>query len=223
MSLISFENNFILVKVPKTGGTSVKVALEKNFKLARAEGMEKSEKLPEWLSVPKKYNWSIEKKWPYDPTHIPLKKIQNLNLFKFFKFTFVRNPWDYAVTTFYNRKYQTIKRWPKVKDYSFENFIRTYSPNKFQFGGFDSQYQFTERSDFIGKYENLEKDIAFVCKRIGIKNLKLDHYRKTKIKKEKLWNLYNKESIDYIGKIFAKDIKRFDYDFPAKQKKWWFL
>ena len=192
MSLISFENNFIFVKVPKTGSTSFKVALEKSFKLLRAQGMEKLEKLPEWPSVPKKHNWSIEKKWPYDPAHIPLKKIQNLNLFEFFKFTFVRNPWDRLVSQ-YQWRYakgerdvskRDFKEWTKWRWEGWLNWLE--NPRKVIRGvpvlghrdkavvlthAFNEIYDEKEKKilvDWIGRYENLREDLEILCEKLGI-------------------------------------------------------
>ena len=163
---------------------------------------------------------------------------KNLNDFSdYFKFGFVRNPFDRVVScylnqikkpnkdkTFYlNGMYNEFWRfngkfWPKM---SFDEFVRAIAsiPDKKANNHFKSQYLFmTDKKNnlflnFIGRFETLEKDYKLAMKKAGIKSLsQLPKKNKTKNRKS-YEKYYTKETEDLIRKRYKQDLKLFDYSF----------
>ena len=65
--------------------------------------------------------------------------------------------------------------------------------------------------DFVARFETLDEDFDIICKKIGIKSLKLphlnvsdrDHYRK----------YYTQETQELVQEFYKEDIELFGYSF----------
>ena len=142
----------------------------------------------------------------------------------YFKFAFVRNPWDRILSAYFWYKGGGVqnkadKMIGKNLPWRFKKFIKNYekfisehdnelSPH------FLPQVQIINNPnelDFIGKFENLEKDFSYVCKELGLANIKLPHSNKSKHKP--YWRYYDKTTKDIVASIFKKDIEVFNYSF----------
>ncbi|MBK0382514.1 adenylyl-sulfate kinase [Pedobacter sp. SD-b] len=144
----------------------------------------------------------------------------------FFKFTFVRNPWDRLVSAFLFLKKgglnEADKLWSEnnLKDYhDFESFVKNWvnEKNIFSYVHFIPQHYFLcvngskPLVDFIGKYENIEIDFKYVADKLNIKaplqklnvNETKNHYS----------NYYNEETISIVKDVYKRDIELFDYSF----------
>jgi len=129
-----------------------------------------------------------------------------------FKFTFVRNPWDwqvsnyaYALQTPAHGQHQIIQELG-----SFEAYIR---------------YQFEQRAptqssfiydhagdplvDFVGRFETLSADFQTVCERIGVR-AELPFLNASKRRRD--WRgYYSSETRNLVAELFHSDIERFGY------------
>jgi len=154
---------------------------------------------------------------PYEPTagHIPLE--HKSQYFKhdpkdYFKFTFVRNPWDRMISTyaFYNKPSPQIS----FKEYITTLLNRPVSKD-FKRHGCCYDYIFSENAkitiDFIGKIENLQQDFNIVCDKIGIPRQQLPH--KNKSKHKHYTEYYDEETKQIVAEKYAKDIEYFGYKF----------
>ncbi len=122
-------------------------------------------------------------------------------LFKnYFKFSFVRNPWDRVLSAYiflkkggYSKK---DKNWSEqhLSEYNqFEDFVKYWLNDKNIYTQihFVPQYLFVcnqnliPEIDFIGHFENLEQDFIFVQNKIGI-SLDLQHLNKSSKKSGQL-------------------------------------
>ena len=65
--------------------------------------------------------------------------------------------------------------------------------------------------DFIGKFENLETDFEYICKKIGVNGIKLPHKNKTQRKNYR--DYYNENTKTIIANWYKKDIDYFGYEF----------
>lgn len=151
---------------------------------------------------------------PYNVSYIPrLYK-------KYFKFAFVRNPWDRIVSSWHNKVLKgnhfkfddtELKRMSQ-----FENFIDYVS-------GLDiencnnhlrSQCALIDLNeiDFLGRFENFEHDLRYVLERIGIQSYRLMHRNKSHRKKD-YREYYNNEMKEKVYKIYQKDIGILGYQF----------
>lgn len=126
----------------------------------------------------------------------------------FFKFAFVRNPWDLTVSRFH---------WDRFMNrHCFDDFgqwIR--QRNTWHW---DILHQYThingkQALDFVGKYETLENDFAHVCQKIGIDKPLLKSEKKIRGKTRHYTEYYTRETREWVGRIFRKDIAYFGYRF----------
>ena len=125
----------------------------------------------------------------------------------YFKFAFVRNPWDRVVSWYFFVKNNTDSR--STKNISFKEIIKTKS--KVWTGPKQFQYEFTKKSDFIGKTENIQEDFDIICDKIGIPQQTLPHRNTTKHKH--YTEYYDEETKSIVAEVFTKDIEYFGYKF----------
>ena len=136
---------------------------------------------------------------------------------EYFKFTFVRNPWDLRVSLYrYLAKggHGSLTRY--ARQLSFSNWIKRYSDrvnvNTTHTGRTQTSYiEPPKDMDFIGKFENLQEDFNIVCDKIGIPRQELPHKNKTKHKH--YTEYYDDETRQIVAEKYAKDIEYFNYEF----------
>jgi len=147
--------------------------------------------------------------------------------YKYFKFTFVRNPFDRVFSAYNFLKKGGLDRkdmeWASInlKDYAtFEQFIKEglRKPEVLSFIHFIPQHVFLTSYegevpiDFIGHYETLEKDFEFVCSKIGVSQ-KLESINVTNTQNRKYFRYYDPEMTEIIERVYKKDIQFFGYTF----------
>lgn len=150
----------------------------------------------------------------------------------YFKFSFVRNPWDRLVSEFNYRGFD--------KKYSFKEFVLRGLPNKDLYSDvyrhIIPQHQFlyddagNQLVDFVGRFENLQSDFDFVCSKLGIADTRLPHvnssgqkgeikgklkslFSKQNLIKRPYSSYYDEETLESVNKMYATDIKIFGYEF----------
>ena len=136
----------------------------------------------------------------------------------YFKFCFVRNPWDRVVS-----RYQYLAKGSQ----SFENFPENGpgNPNSKLAYSFKPQTHYALDSnsriqvDFIGKFETLMKDISYILTRLQLK-ADLKHVNpsrtipdKTKSHNSSYRDFCHKRTKKLVENIYASDIEKFGYEF----------
>ena len=191
---ISHKNKFVFLAVPKTASTTIRLALTKY-----------SDKLSE-----------DDADSPYHH-HVSAKKLKkhfrykNWNWNEYFKFAFVRNPWDRVVSIYGYLKSRALENRPKPVFYlnntkTFKEYIFNgvyYQPQLNHFGNISEFY--------IGKFENLQQDFDIICDKIGIPKQQLPHKNATKHKH--YTEYYDDETRQIVAEKYAKDIEYFGYEF----------
>ena len=138
-----------------------------------------------------------------------------------FKFCFVRNPYDRAVSLYFYLK--------KIGDVhhklSFKGFVRVLQNraipeiglyNRQELSQCNSQVRWLKNRkrellvDFIGRFENIEKDFKKLCSELGTKG-QLPHVNRTEHTHYK--NYYDDETKRIIANIYAEDLEQFSYAF----------
>lgn len=123
----------------------------------------------------------------------------------YFKFCFVRNPWDRIVSLYCFRK--TVAKMKVPTDMSFKQFVLTTPLIPDQYGHIEGFDNFS----FIGRFERLQDDFNIVCDKIGILRQQLPHNNKTNHKH--YTEYYDEETREIVAKKYARDIEYFGYEF----------
>lgn len=148
---------------------------------------------------------------------------------KYFKFTFVRNPFDRFVSLyFYFSQMKEGHRWynynipvlTETQTYeNFEMFCKNFSNIKCKDNfHFISQYKWIIDNkeniiiDFVGRFESLHKDWKHVCERVGIEGFD-DLSCQNKSYHEFYQRYYTEETKLIVSQIYRKDIEMFGYEF----------
>ncbi len=133
----------------------------------------------------------------------------------YFKFGFVRNPWDRAVSLYERREGEQMRH-----QMSFEEFVDWMqyssatcehpSPHRYQLDWFvDPNGKVI--ADFIGRFERIEEDWKIVAERLGV-NPTLPHRRENP-RARHYSEYYTPRSRDIILERFRVDVETFGYSF----------
>lgn len=158
------------------------------------------------------------------------------NYNNYFKFAFVRNPWDRLVSCYRNKirtdnKYNdnefTNGVFNKLLVYNlfwagmtFEDFVDAVCkiPDQHANPHFRSQHTFIVGEDGklltnnIGKFEKLDSDFSEVCKKIGAPSIALPHLMLGG-KRINYRSFYTDKTRNLVTNRYSRDITLFDYDF----------
>ena len=143
------------------------------------------------------------------------KKRMPANAFdNYFKFAFVRNPWERLVSEYEfiltrpgHGRYKRVKNMPDFRAFIEMQITRhdAYQSNMLCDRNGDLLM------DFVGKMENLESDWKTACEQGGIPYQALPHRNITQ--REPYQRYYDKRSVQLVAKHWAKEIELFKYSF----------
>lgn len=208
--MISHDKKFIFIHIPKTGGSSVYKAL----------GGDRTED--------PQYGYSKEMK--LQRQHLTASELREYQFVsenefgEYFKFCFVRNPWDLAVSEWKwrldNFPFLSVSRYVKP---TFKEFMRKV-PTWRGFTGrgirrhLKPQYHFIHDQkdnlivDYVGRFENLSKDFKDICNKVGMSDLELPSINRSKRAKS-YKEYYDEETFELVEKHYKIDIDFFGYEF----------
>lgn len=155
----------------------------------------------------------------------------------YFKFAFVRNPWDRMVSIYKYLDFYSARM-------SFKKFVMKELPQnlwakRYWFVRPQAEFIFNQDGkklvDFIGKFENLNNDFRVACSKIGIQEIDLPHVNQSEtfdnkaslLSKKMIKNIllpltkkhtfmryqdyYDSESADFVANLYEADIELFEY------------
>ncbi len=209
--ILSHSKKFIYIHVYKVAGTSIRTVLQQ-YDDQNFSDFPLIENIKFYIGkrIPTLSKWAID--------HINAQKIKDKLPEKiyntYFKFAFVRNPWDWQVSLYhYMLQYKEHPQHQIIsKMKGFDEYIEWRINHDM---GLQKDFLYDANGkilvDFIGKFENLQEDFNTICSRILISPTLLPlanssnhtHYK----------DYYNKHTKDLIYNAFQKDIEIFKYDF----------
>jgi len=190
----------IFIHIPKTAGLSVAKTLFGNYASCHLD-----------------YDWFV-------------KRFTQRTVDSYYKFTFVRNPWDRLASAYFFLKKGGINENDAAfsKKYlsdinSFEMFVMdwlTEEKTELYFH-LKPQYAFITscknrndiKVDFVGRYETLEAGFKTIAGKIGLADAKLLKVNAANKNEITCRDLYTTEMREKVAKIYAHDIRLFDYSF----------
>ena len=193
------EKKCIFIHVPKVGGTTIRGTI--------------TECRDGWKKANREYGMH-----PHMDIMEVKQRTEPAIFSDYFKFGFVRNPWDRAVSIFVNRTTlhgkSTFKEFLNVY-HSSTDFCNWPSEKQYQLDWF-TDYNGNVLVDFIGRFENFDEDLTIVCEKLNIRIPdKFIHARNHSERKLKPYQDYyeNDEMVNSIARKFWRDIEYFGYRF----------
>jgi hypothetical protein len=209
--LISDSHAFIFVQMRKVASSSMQEVL-KPLAVTRPAGI-----LAHWLSRARLQTDYRKNVFRTHDDMLSAKRLMPAEKFdRYFKFSFVRNPWERLVS-----EYEYILATPEHGRHErvarldgFEDFIKMQIPrgNAYQLNMLcDKEGRLL--TDFVGKLENLDEDWRSVCSRLGIRYQAL---RKNNVTRRKHYlDYFDKESSRLVARYWRREIELFAYGFDA--------
>jgi len=212
--LISHKYKFIFFHVPKAAGSSILSAFKKHLG-PDIVANDENENLVKWLKINSRVIW---------PNHIrPTQLLRYLGpeiFYSYYKFGFVRNPYERLVSFYHYTKQKEEKIYLKkgidlppfsqniINSNNFSDWIKTGN-----FGNAQSNFLSNSKGellvDFIGKTENLQNDISYICGYLNIPKILIP------LRNESNHNSYksylNSNNINAINAKYEKDFTNFYY------------
>jgi sulfotransferase famil protein len=191
--LLSLRHRFIFIHIYKAAGTSVTHALRPFTR----------------------ESWFRRRAVPKLPDHITAAELREAIGAVFdecFKFTFVRNPWDWQVSLYhYMKQNRKHPQHALIESMTFPDYIRwRVREDKHLQKEFVTDAAGNVIVDFIGRFENLENDFAEACRRIGIA-ARLTHRNPSRHDDYRTY--YDEETRALVAEHFREDVEMFGYTF----------
>jgi len=208
--LISHSKQFIFIHIYKVAGTSISKALNRycDFNPRYINPLKRIQLL---LGIrPKIF---INDFSPHC-TAFDIKSSVPNNIFEsYFKFGFVRNPWDWQVSLYWYALKDTNHHQHDLtkKLGTFDNYLEWRVNEDLHL---QSDFLYSGENllvDFVGRFENLQIDFDNVTQRLGLTQSTLGHYNPTARKDYKEY--YNSQTRELVAQAFSKDIEIFNYSF----------
>lgn len=148
-----------------------------------------------------------------------------------FSFAFVRNPWDRFVSAFHY-----LKRKPLTEDdrlwsqqnlsecEDFEGFVtklqssRSFLGTVMMWRHFAPQWWYVADEsgkviiDHLGRFEDFATEVGVIGDKLGIST---NVVHENKVTRAHYSDYYSPETVDFVGRLYKGDIKRFSYQFQA--------
>jgi hypothetical protein len=207
--LISYSHKFIFIHIYKAAGTSITRALQEYAYEPPSEAR--------YNAIQKMLKHFDYYKLKVFADHVQARDVKSVlpaRIYdRFFKFAFVRNPWDWQVSL-----YHYMMTNPRHPDHS---FIQSLS-------GFDQYIEWRisqslrlqkdfvtdDRGnvivDYIGKYESLAENFSEVCRLLNV-DASLPHLMKSN--HEDYRTYYNATTRNLVAQCYEQDIQLFGYEF----------
>lgn len=207
--MISHKHKCILVHIPKTGGTSIEKIIWPNVR--NRKGLL-------WMGFKDKYHNKYQTGGMQHLLASQIKQEVGGDIFdSYFKFAFVRNPWDKAVSQFtYMRSRKDLRDFIGMKQ---NDGLKRYLSliQKKTHVQWEHQHKFVmdDNGDlminFLGCFTFFEKDVRHILKVLNINNATIPHIMRTHHKPYR--QHYDQESREMVYEMYKVDVETFNFTF----------
>ena len=209
---ISYSHKFIFIHVSKSAGTSIQEALRP---LAHNPESMRVNRRPARLGL--RLRAMVPPQWrvfrEHDTARVVQRNLPHETFDRFFKFAFVRNPWDWIVSLYWYLLETPSHRhhYEVAAMHSFEKYVEFETCR-----GRRSQHRFVANRrgelivDFLGRFEHLEQDFQEVCDHLHVR-ASLPHINRTVHPDYR--EIHTERTIQMVASHFQSDIELFGYSF----------
>jgi hypothetical protein len=205
--IISPNHKYVFVAVPKTGTHAVRQALRPHMAAGDMEQV--------GLFVKRQFPIADLAKLGHG--HISLEQLRKVmdpaKFAEYFKFAFVRNPFDRFISycSFITRERGAFKTDPqKVMRRVLANppseHVLFWPQNTFLVDGEGKLL-----TDYVGRVETMQQSFEFIASKIGVPAVQLEKVNATE--RSAYRDYYDQELIDGVARLYADDLRLFEYDF----------
>ncbi len=206
--IVSHLHRFIFVPIPKTGTHSVRQALREHLGPDDIEqvGLFVNKRFPfADLAAIRHGHFSVAQVRPY---------LGDETVDAYFKFGFVRNPFDRFVSycAFMTRQYGAFEKDPQATMRKILFELRPMDHVHFQ-----SQASLLVDDngaldvDYVGRVEQMQQSYDTACERIGIPSRALEQVNRSQ--RGDYRQYYDQALIDGVADLYRRDLELFDYSF----------
>lgn len=210
--MVNHKHRLVYIHIPKTAGISVEQCILPEDKKVTFEADHDimhgwDERIGKWLQ------------------HLTLEDVVHYfpHLTDYYFFTFVRNPWDRCVSSFFYFRRDSDGYYLSDKNTTIDCLINEFKQFLLNFSFEDdpshslAQHEFvtnkksSKQMNYIGRFESLQKDFNTVCDEIRLPRVKIPHTNGTTHKH--YTEYYDEEAKQIVSERYAKDIELFGYEF----------
>lgn len=208
--MISHTKKFIIVHIPRTGGTLVEARLGHYGITLQGER--------NYASLYFKHAFAKD-----------IRRMMGEEYARYFKFSVVRNPWDWVVSNYtYNRglhqcyvagtryeRERTPGRIPDwAKDMSFERWLRwwldEFRPSQLALLTDDAGELLV---DEVCRFETLREDLKAICQRLDLKPVARPVDTRSPQRDADYRSYYDERTRQWVADHFARELARYRYSF----------
>lgn len=212
MVLISVQHKFVFIHIYKNGGSSVRDALAPYCENIRRDRVLHCAHTA--LNKIMRLDSKLLREAQSVPNHFSAKDLHNYvdDPSGFYKFAFVRNPWDaqvshylYGRRTFWSPQYKIYRNLRTFEEYIYWRMqVGQKTQKSFIYDGDNCLV------DFVGKLENINDDFRQICDHLEIEA----SLGKVNFSERSTYSsYYNAKTAQIVEKLFTADIEMFGYEF----------
>ncbi|MBV8809366.1 MAG: sulfotransferase family 2 domain-containing protein [Acidobacteriaceae bacterium] len=226
---VAHSHRFIFIHVPKTAGRSVLNAFRNAGISFELDGLNlwnlleghyrKADLLRRVRAI-----YPVNSLANFPQGHLPatvLRELLPIEIWKsYFKFAFVRNPWDLVLSTYQflrthigdNEHISALEpdMTQLMQRCNFERYVRLYPMIRSDMSALFTDDDGRDMVDFVGRFECIADDFQSVCRKVGV-TVPLPHDNRSEHAHYR--GYYTEETKAIVAQHFARDIARFGYAF----------
>ncbi|HTW82732.1 MAG TPA: sulfotransferase family 2 domain-containing protein [Candidatus Sulfotelmatobacter sp.] len=228
---VSHGYQFIFIHIPKTAGSSMLQALHTEdaaWEFLNQNAWPRFFESPNGVEMFRDMRgfFALNQISHFMEQHLPARILRQMVPAEvwsnYFKFAFVRNPWDLVVST-YVYFHEIFKQYPETAktaadiafistNVDFSNYVRArpYFASEPGYLPFITDKRGELIVDFVGRVETVDADMAEIGRRIG-REIALPHLNR--LPRANYREYYTPHTRELVAREFAREIEMFGYEF----------